>query len=310
MKLTAGMGSLTDFPKLKACGADELFVGYVPLSWRKRFESVLPLNRREVLFYHVQIGSLEDMKLLRRLSENSGIRISVTFNSLTYTAEQLPLVLSYMRELSDIGFPDFIVSDCNLIRAVSASDLPVRLHLSGEFGEWNKETFRFLAEHFSKISRIIFHRKMTPEEMGTLVSCGREIGLCDEYEAFFLNEKCHYSGAFCNSFHADELPHLCHEEYRTVSLSDEQAVLPAGTEEPETGNTGCGICALYRLQNAGITHLKIVGRGASADCMAEDILRGRRALTLLSGAENEAAYLRKIEAEKEAFRCNHNCYYY
>ena len=27
------------------------------------------------------------------------------------------------------------------------------------------------------------------------------------------------------------------------------------------GETGCGLCALYRLRKAGITHLKLVGRG-------------------------------------------------
>ena len=27
------------------------------------------------------------------------------------------------------------------------------------------------------------------------------------------------------------------------------------------GVTGCGLCALYRLREAGITHLKLVGRG-------------------------------------------------
>ena len=26
-----------------------------------------------------------------------------------------------------------------------------------------------------------------------------------EYEAFILNERCHYTGAFCSSLHCDEL---------------------------------------------------------------------------------------------------------
>lgn len=27
------------------------------------------------------------------------------------------------------------------------------------------------------------------------------------------------------------------------------------------GETGCGLCRLYQLREAGITHLKLVGRG-------------------------------------------------
>lgn len=33
------------------------------------------------------------------------------------------------------------------------------------------------------------------------------------------------------------------------------------------GETGCGLCALYQLKQAGITHLKLVGRGNYVDHM-------------------------------------------
>ena len=37
------------------------------------------------------------------------------------------------------------------------------------------------------------------------------------------------------------------------------------------GETGCGLCALYQLKQAGITHLKLVGRGNYTDYMEKDI---------------------------------------
>lgn len=40
----------------------------------------------------------------------------------------------------------------------------------------------------------------------------------DEYEAFILNELCHFSGAFCNSLHCDELTHLCRVPYELGNL--------------------------------------------------------------------------------------------
>lgn len=56
MKITSGLGSIDDYPRYVRAGADELFCGYVPFSWSEKYGTVLPLNRREVLNYNVQIG--------------------------------------------------------------------------------------------------------------------------------------------------------------------------------------------------------------------------------------------------------------
>ena len=51
MKITAGLGSIEDYPLYVQAGADEVFAGYVPYSWNLRYGNVYPLNRREVLYY-------------------------------------------------------------------------------------------------------------------------------------------------------------------------------------------------------------------------------------------------------------------
>ena len=56
------------------------------------------------------------------------------------------------------------------------------------------------------------------------------------------------------------------------------------------GETGCGLCALYQLKKAGITHLKLVGRGNYVDYMEKDIRNLRKALEILDVAENETAF--------------------
>ena len=96
-----------------------------------------------------------------------------------------------------------------------------------------------------------------------------------EFEAFVLNELCQFTGAFCNSLHCDELGHLCRVPYELgrvrrkllsgndVNFDDEALTLDE--EGYLCGATGCGLCALYALQRAGITHLKLVGRGNHAD---------------------------------------------
>ena len=138
----------------------------------------------------------------------------------------------------------------------------------------------------------------------------------DEYEAFILNELCHFSGAFCNSLHCDELTHLCRVPYELGNLHKKEETdaaqkdvaetdriqgkegkgLPLDEDGYLTGSTGCGLCALYRMKQVGITHLKQVGRGNYTDFMEKDIRQLRKALDILENSDSEAQYQKKMKA--------------
>ena len=103
------------------------------------------------------------------------------------------------------------------------------------------------------------------------------------------------------------------------------------------GATGCGLCALYQLQKAGVTHLKLVGRGNYVDFMERDIRNLKRALEILqeSGgsadrkaadgrsadcmadrnvarvafADPEEIYKKNMKQELFPYGCSRNCYY-
>ena len=91
MKITAGMGDLEDFRLLAEAGAEEVFTGFVPPEWDMTLLEAL--NRREVFFYHVNLCSYGDMKILRRMADAGGVRVSVTFNSPAYAPEHLELAV-------------------------------------------------------------------------------------------------------------------------------------------------------------------------------------------------------------------------
>ena len=74
------------------------------------------------------------------------------------------------------------------------------------------------------------------------------------------------------------------------------------------GETGCGLCALYQLQKAGITHLKLVGRGNYTDFMERDIRNLRRTLEILADSSTEEEYIRAMKAELFPNGCSHMCY--
>lgn len=99
----------------------------------------------------------------------------------------------------------------------------------------------------------------------------------------------------------------------------EQEIAPQDNEGDEetyeddylTGATGCGLCALYDLADAGITHLKLVGRGNFSEYMKLDILKTRKALEILEemrGAGRDA-YRKEMRAVLFTGRCSQNCYY-
>lgn len=132
-----------------------------------------------------------------------------------------------------------------------------------------------------------------------------------EYEAFVLNELCHFSGGFCNSLHCDELGHLCRVPYRVGKLNkkckgvlelsnqkaDEVENEDLDVENYRTGAGGCGLCALYDLQKAGITYLKIVGRGNYTEFMQQDIIRLKKALMILETAETKREFRDRMKQE-------------
>ena len=105
MKITAGLGALENLPRLASAGADEVFCGYVPVSWLEKYGNFTPLNRREVLLQGLQIDSMGDLKLLRRMAEDCGVNVALTFNALYYLPEQLPLLCELFMELKQIGHP-------------------------------------------------------------------------------------------------------------------------------------------------------------------------------------------------------------
>lgn len=70
MKITAGLGSIDEYERFVQAGADEFFCGYVPFSWAEKYGTIMPLNRREVLCYNVQLGAYSELEILSHMVKN------------------------------------------------------------------------------------------------------------------------------------------------------------------------------------------------------------------------------------------------
>lgn len=324
MKIVAGLGSIDEYETFVKAGADEFFCGYVPFSWAEKYGVIHPLNRREVLFYNVQIGSMSELQILKKMVDYYGKPVELTFNSIYYTGEQYPVIAEIIIQCMAAGFENFIIADPALMLYLRQQKINCGIHLSGETAEVNRGMLEQILPF--GIRRVIFHRKNSLEDMQ---SCIKEADFPHEYEAFILNELCHFSGAFCNSLHCDELTHLCRVPYELGNLHKKEETdaaqkdvaetdriqgkegkgLPLDEDGYLTGSTGCGLCALYRMKQVGITHLKLVGRGNYTDFMEKDIRQLRKALDILENSDSEAQYQKKMKASLFQDGCSQNCYY-
>ena len=324
MKIVAGLGSIDEYETFVKAGAVEFFCGYVPFSWAEKYGVIHPLNRREVLFYNVQIGSMSELQILKKMVDYYGKPVELTFNSIYYTGEQYPVIAEIITQCMAAGFENFIIADPALMLYLRQQKINCGIHLSGETAEVNRGMLEQMLPF--GIRRVIFHRKNSLEDMQ---SCIKEADFPHEYEAFILNELCHFSGAFCNSLHCDELTHLCRVPYELGNLHKKEETdaaqkdvaetdriqgkegkgLPLDEDGYLTGSTGCGLCALYRMKQVGITHLKLVGRGNYTDFMEKDIRQLRKVLDILENSDSEAQYQKKMKASLFPDGCSRNCYY-
>lgn len=339
MKITAGLGSIDDYPRYVRAGADELFCGYVPFSWSEKYGTVLPLNRREVLNYNVQIGSFSELEILANMVQKYQKPVHLTFNSLYYRPEQYEEIARIIQQCRSIGFESYILADPALLVYLRKEKIDCEVHLSGDLGTVNSAMTEVFAKEYPK--RIIFQRKNTISEMRAVIrhitaqkeAARKEWTYPTEFEAFALNELCQFSGAFCNSLHCDEMGYLCRVPYwkKPVSLSESklekqeknrpgenisisewdsasELMNPVSEDGYLCGATGCGLCTLKQLSDAGITHLKLVGRGNYTDFMERDIRNLRRTLEILEDSSTEEEYIRAMKAELFPNGCSHMCY--
>ena len=176
MKLTVGLGSVDEYIRFSEAGADEFFCGYVPYSWTQKYDTMMPLNRREVLCSNVQLGAFSELEILSSMIRDYQRPVHLTFNSLFYLPEQYPEIAKIMKACMCLGFQSYIIADPALILYLREHNIDCEIHLSGETGEVNSCMIDFF-QQFS-LKRVIFHRKNNFDDMkNPMAVCGQRRSL-------------------------------------------------------------------------------------------------------------------------------------
>lgn len=336
MKITAGLGSIDEYITYVKAGADELFCGYMPAKWVEKFGINMPVNRREVLYYNVQLGSKSELVILQQMIEKYKVPVSITFNSIYYTSEQYPVLVEIIKECMKIGFDSFIIADIGLLLHLQEAGImseKCKIHISGEMSEVNSLMVGIVKDLGA--ARIIFQRRNSSKEMAKIIDKEPEL----EYEAFMLNELCHFHGAFCSTFHCDELCHMCllpyeleeihgkkfqeqSEQNNKTDLNEKNKISPKNSyilerdyhdtdqgaiEQFIPGETGCNLCNLWDFREAGVTWLKVVGRGNYVDDMKENISALKKAINIIKDSADKEEYLTKMRRELFPAGCSRKC---
>lgn len=337
--INVGMGSLDDYRPFVSAGADKVFFGYVPEAWRLTFGPDVPLNRRESLSYNVQIGGRSDLMILADLVKKLRVPSYAVINAPYYPAEAYGFITAMVRDMATLGFRDYIVADPTLIRVlsdlsetlISENKGGIRLTVSGELGELNRYVIAALAH--PAVKGYIFPRQTTLEEMAAMTRAYPKLS----FEAFLLNEKCHFTGAYCASLHCDELAPLCRVPYRvdaslhnsnsrevksvTMKLTgaaadisedaseDMEADALAENAADTVGYSGCGLCQLWKMREIGIKTVKIVSRGDDSESTVAAIEAVKRSRAIMARSESEDVFLEKMKTALFPKGCRRNCYY-
>lgn len=311
MRIISPVDNYAEAALLMQAGADELYGGYVPESWGE-YRLAASLNQRT--FSGAQIATEQELAKIISLTHDQGGTFSLTLNAPFYTEDQTGLLLDYVDHMVRLGIDGLILADPGLLRTLTERHPGLELHASTLAHLSNAGAVKFMLSQ--GIQRVVLPRHLTVADMGEIVRQVPEIN----FDAFFLVGKCPNTEGLCTFHHssADKI-WPCEIPYTIQPLHESARGLLSSTMQRQSGwaetnrRHGCGLCAVPHLGKAGITGLKLVGRGAPAAQKVRNITLTREFVMLAQECNDLSAYrARAMAAHKERFgaACHQNvCYY-
>ncbi|MBI5190410.1 MAG: U32 family peptidase [Nitrospirae bacterium] len=310
MRILSPIDRLDEVGPLVDAGVDELYGGFVPGAWLGRYSIMGSTNQR--FFPGAQIKTEPELARLISDAHRRGARFYLVMNSQFYTGPQYGELLDQARRVHALGADGFIVSDIGLILRLRDAMPDAELHLSTLGTVFNGRSAAFFAG--LGVKRMVFPRELTVAEMAGIVKANPGC----EFDAFVLIGKCPNIEGYCGFTHnSPELVWPCEEAYRVEAVKGVNGV--DGIINAQMGwsrinrRQACGLCAVSGLAGAGVTALKLVGRGGPTAMKVKVAGAVRRMLDLAenapSGHETHAA-ARELYREIFGRGCNpYICYF-
>jgi len=312
VKILSPVDSSSEVEILIENGADELYGGYVPDFWEKKFGPVVSINRRS--YREASIRDFREFDAVLEKCWKKDVPFFLALNAPQFPEEDYDTIIDFARECIKLGVSGFIVSDPALLLRFSRENLGVEIHASTLLNTFSLATVKFLEK--LGVNRVILPRELSIREMCDLAARSGRVRL----EAIVLRGKCPNIEGVCGHLHDD--PNRCWPCEMKYSKSWNGQF--DGTLVRETFKSisewedldryySCGICAVPILEKRGIYTGKIVGRGAETERKVRAI-RMVRKIKELCGDEPDldrcVGIGRSIYVEEFGFPCQRkNCYF-
>lgn len=341
MKILAPVDSAKEAKLLIKSGAEELFCGYIPDEWVKKFKIIygervqtkrltelvtVSINKRTNLDGNVRTN--EELRGIASVVNTMGGKLFVTLNAFYYTEDQYQYLEEYINELSDAGVYGLIITDVALIRFVKEKFPNMYIVLSC----CNQVANSYSASFFEKlgVDRITFPRHVTVDE---IIDVTNNVPTVD-YECFVLDSKCIYDDGNCRAMH--NFGHFCMEQWDNDYYSTKNGdcvnyseVCKVKSNESDfmnwskpylasnSKNNGwfaisCGACAVPLLiKHSKISTLKIAGRGLDTNSKIHMVRMVKKMIDIakddIEAIKKEKEYISKVVGVHEMCDLQSRC---
>ncbi len=311
--------------QLIEAGAREIYFGFHDENWTWHFGNA-DINRMSGFGTQANVLTFEELcdeiATVRSAYDAAQVSLFCTFNSALYTTAQAAFIAeNYLKALAGAGLTGIIVSGPQLIEAAHA--LALTAVASTMCSVYNEDIARYYRD--CGIQRAILPRDMTLAEIDAVVRAVPDL----EYEAFLMRNGCVFADSHCLGLHRADRPSLCRtlreNAWWEVPFADDAesaSTRQADAQEAENRNTHarkvretyldqriecgrlhkdifhintCGLCALWRLEQTGITAYKVVGRSDLLEDLCRDVALTSENLAIAQECDSEAAYLERME---------------
>lgn len=287
---------------LIAAGATELYGGMFP-SWFADYPYFLSPNQRT--FKEAQMDENEFSRVVKICLKNN-VPLYMTINNLYFTEEQLPLIVKMAKQAEQLGVKAFIMGSLPLVLNILEANINIPIHLSTMAVTLNHFAVSFWGD--LGINRFTLPRSLTTSEIKSITTNNPQF----EYDAFILVGKCPNVEGFCSFLHTNPKKIWPCEQYYEIKIMGEATNNAPNISEIQKRwqgfyrGHGCGICAITKLIDAGITGLKIVGRGSPLSFKLQNLKLIFDAIDTHNTYENEQVIVQKLK-ELYVERFGHVC---
>ncbi len=313
MNIMVPISDIDMINELSEAGADEFYFGFYDYTWNRIYGNFEEINRMSSFGSKSNFDYNMIESVIKKIHSNKK-KAFITFNSPSYSIEEIGLIKKYLNKIKQIGIDGIIVGDISLINLVLSYDLPVIL--STMLGAYNSEIIKFYNE--MGIKRIIIPRDVQIEDIEKMVKNFPNI----DFEVFIMRNGCKYSDSNCMSFHSRKYGAMCsyidNSKQHIISNCDNDFEYMKKVYENNLlfkqafHKSACGICAIKRFLDMGIHSVKIVGRADNPNQIIRDVKLIKKNIIIANKSKDNNEYLKKIDFNESLLsNCLYklNCYY-